>query len=343
MAEPSTKRARTEPEPADTPLAALLAKIRTYIRAAPILFIDGEARYVNAEHVSIPIPMKGPLPSDELLGKSDYLLQSRWFASAEHAAGKPFPTPDNGMVQNWEDNPAWVNFLLGHPDILTIFEAIFGRDFRLVIERFCQQNKPRENLAQLEATCHRDHPKWEKRSPRELPASTLITRRPGEIVIIIIDQGKAHAIPKQGNSKGVFVGALTPPQHEAYETATLAQLKRPLAARPQYWPELRKLGSLSEITAALLLFAARPIVFPSCKPIAVPAGYNGSRYKHFAGYFPPVERRYATADVLARIRHKHGDRIAEPFAAAIAKLQHQHCAKDPSLLSTDVLRRFFGY
>lgn len=336
MTEPNTKRARIEPEDVDV----FIAQIKGYIQPAPIIFYGGTTRRVAAEHKFIRIPMNGSPPQIKSKA-SDYLLQKKWLTSAEHMAGKPFPTLDNAMVNNWQDNPPFVDFLLGHPAILSIFKAIFGDDFCLVIERFCQQTKPKENLKTLQLTCHVDAPVWAKSSPSELPAITSIPRRDNEIVVIVIDQAKPHGIPVSGNSKGVFVGALTPAQHQAYETATMAHLRRPLAARPQYWPALRDLGSFAEVTAANLLCGGRPPIFPKFKVIAMPAGYNGSRYKHFAGYFPPEERRYSTADVLARIQHKHGDGIAKPFTSAIQRLQQQHCAKDPSLLSTDVMRRFF--
>lgn len=333
MTEPSTKRAKTDP------VAALLARIEKYMKPAPIIFYGGTTRRVAAEHEFIRIPMnRSPPPLKPKA--SDYLLQ-KWATSAEHMAGKPFPTLDNTMVNNWGDNPGFVDFLLGHPAILSIFKAIFGDDFCLAIERFCQQTKPKENLKTVQETCHVDAPKWKKCSPSELPAITSIHRAADEIVLIIIDQGKPHGIPVAGDSKGAFVGALTPAQHKAYQTATMAHLRRPLAARPQFWPLLREMASFADVTAANLLYGARPPLFPSLKAIAMPAGYNGSRYKHFAGYFPPEERRYSTADVLARIRHKHGDTIAKPFASAIETLQQQHCVKDPSLLSTDVMRRFF--
>lgn len=336
MEEPSPKRVKVELDP----LSAFLQKIRGFIHPAPILAVGGTLRCVAAIFAVFRLPMNGPPPLVES-GASDHLLEKKWRESAEYDEKKPVPGLDNAMVQNWPDNPYYVDFLLSHPEILAIFKAIFGDDFRLVVERFCQQTKPKENMKTFMNTGHVDFPAW-KKCPDQTPQITRIPLYPGTITVIIIDQAQPHGIPTSGDSKGAFVGAITPEQHTQYGEATLARLRRPLPLRPQYWPPLRNLNSLDEITAVILLLGIRPVVFPSLKPIAMPAPYNASRYRYFGGYEPPVQSKYAAADVLARIQRKHGDHVAKPFISVAEKLKLEMCAKDPSALSVPVLRRFFA-
>lgn len=336
------KRAKTAPPGNEMKsVDALLAAIKHFKRAATIVALKGLVRNVAAKHVFFRVAINHAIMPD--LGASDYLLERKWRLSEDMRKGKTFPGLDNAMVNDWARNPACVDQLLGNPDILAIFKAIYGDDFRLVVERFCRQAGSKEKMADFGKTCHVDYPAFEKGDPSKVPPLTPIPLRPGEVVIIVIDQGKWHGIPKSGDAFGCFVGAMSPEQHEAYGRKTLAHLKKPLPARPQCWTKLRELSTLPEITAAILLTGVRPVLFPSKKPIAMPGSYNASRYKYFEGYFPPkVMQGLAAEAVLGRIRSKHGDAMAKPFEAAIRILAIDTCAKDPSLLSVDTLRRFVG-
>jgi hypothetical protein len=344
MEQREPKRVKTAPAGNEMKsVGDLLAAIKRFKRPAAIVALKGTVRNVAAKHVYFRVPMSHQRMPD--LGASDYLLELKWTSSPERRKGNLFPGLDNAMMNDWASNPACVDQLLEHPGILAIFKAIYGDDFRLVVERFCRQTKNKEKMADFGKTCHVDYPVFEKGDSSETPPMTPIPMAEGEILLIVIDQGKWHGIPKSGDAIGCFVGAMSPEQHEAYGRKTLAHLKskNPLPARPQHWTDLHKLSTFPEITAAILLAGARPVLFPSKKPIAMPGSYNASRYKHFEGYFPPkVTQGLAAEAVLGRIRSKHGDAIAEPFEAAIRILAIDTCAKDPSLLSVDTLRRFVG-
>ena len=324
-----------------------LGQIKAMGRPVVLVAYEGTRRDVAAGSNTLvyDIPQTSPPPTVAPCA-SDYLLGAKHEASGR---GGPPPTLDNAMVQNWEDNAAMVSAFSQIPDAQALLKAVYGPEYRLVIDRFGEQ-KPstRQSDAELHDTLHVDCPEWRKIKMSELPKADRpklrhVPLKPKTFTFIVLDQAQPHMIPKTGDSKTVYIGAMSCEQHASYITATARQLEKGTPAKPQCLSLLSTLkDSPSVMTAFLLLTGTRPPLHPSKKPLVMPAPYNGSRYKLYSGYTMPPQEGHDIADVLSNLKRKHGADLHGPFADAARVTKMQRCRLDPSALTTDTLTRFVG-
>ena len=325
----------------------ILQQIKAMGRPSLLITYGGTRRDIagGSNTLVYHIPQTAALPA-VLPRASDYLLKSAF--EADGGVG-PVPGLDNAMVQNWEDNAAMVSALSQIPDAQALLKAVYGPDYRLVIERFGEQ-KPstRQSSKALRATCHVDFPAWKKRTYEELPEADRpllesVPLRPNTFAVFVLDQARPHMIPTTGDSKTVYVGAMSREQHASYVTATADQLAKDPPHRAQYLPLLRTLQDAPGVmTAFLMLTGTRPPLHPSHKPVVMPAPYNGSRYRLYGGYAMPPQEGHDIADVLCNLKRKHGASVHGPFADAARATKMQRCRLDPSALTTDALERYIG-
>jgi hypothetical protein len=279
-------------------------------------------------------------------GASDYLL-----CGLEQ--GKSL---DGSIMQDWSSNPKAVDDLLNirenqrYPvrDILTL---VYGTDYNLVIDRMSQfHEKMKQSEKKLQDLCHVDWPRWKKIDAQECPPLTNVELKADHVTIIVIDQGEPHSVPAcAGDAFGVYVGALSKDAREKYDRMSHGYLKKKqknALAKPQHFEGFNEFIGRSDsaqlIMATCLLTGARPMLFPSMKPIQMPQPFNGSRYKLFNGYTLPDQDKFDLEVTLSKIQVQHGD-IARIFREAALMLSlGPRCACDPSLFSLYTLRKFFN-
>ena len=328
----------------------LLRQIKEMGRPTILVAWGGTMRYIAGGSKTLVHRIKhtGTFPAVSA-NASDYLVEQKYNAADQKS--EKFPTLDNAMVQNWEDNPAMVSALTQNADAQALLQAVYGKDYRLVLERFGEQKKSTTQSAKdLQGTLHVDHPEWKKLEWQALPEPDRpelvgIHLEKNTFTIIILDQAQAHMIPTTGDSKTVYVGAVTPEQHAKYTSAVTAELNRTFTGRNQHLLLLKSLNDHdpSVMTAFMLLTGTRPVLHPSLKRVVMPAGNNGSRYKYFDGYFMPPQNIHNIATVLANIKVKHGASVHRPFAEAVLLTEITMCRLDPSALTTDTLMRYIGF
>jgi len=157
-------------------------------------------------------------------------------------------------------------------------------------------------------------------------------------------------IPTTGDPDSMFVGALSEGQHAAHVTQTIAQVRKPFKGFSQHWDEFNTMANtnppqtaVSQMAALCLLTGARPVPHQSNKRVVMTALYNGSRHRHYNGYYPNKQDKHGIDSVLNRIGKKHGTSMQHQFTAAARSASLMKCRHDPSTFDVDTLRRFVGH
>ena len=301
------------------------------MRRPAVIVASGQVRSVAADHFVVFV--RGEL-GNPTRGASDYLL----------SGAPPGKGLDNGFLNDFGTNPRRIDELMRFSEVRDIVLRVYGDDVHFAIDRYSVQlPSAKQSPSDLAKTLHVDYPRW-TRSSSCPPPLVQISIPTDHFAVIVIDQGSPHGIPIVGDSTSVFFAAMRSPEFTLYREQTMHYLatKKP-PAKPQHWLALSQLRSYNQVIAALLLTGARPPLYPSGKPIALPQPFNGHRYKFFEGYKLPPQDLFVLADVLMQLEHSHPT-VGSHFAEAARALElGPRCACDPSSFDPDTLARFFSH
>jgi len=295
---------------------------------------------------------------------ADYLLDGhctkpgrppRFADTAAFLEGKGLDA--SNMLEDWAASARCLGEFLALPGVSGMVAGMHGADFKILMDRAWQQpprppvqeGRKRKRAATeekaLKKTFHVDHPQWRKvpadSLPEPVPRCSVAPPR-GSVAVCLLCINETHGIPActpgTAPTRGPFVSVVPKTELIPYGAAMRRYLIR---ESRQIWPPLTAdhfVNNPFEAVAAALFYGGRaPAVYPSGKPIAMPAPYNANRYPYMVdAYFPPHVADAANAisskAVLASIEAKFPD-IAHYFrkAATLRTATTVDCSLYPHL------------
>ena len=371
---PSPKlRLPTSPE-------AVALKIRddpNYEQTNLLFFIGADAsggkRNVTAENWEYCV-LTGMMLPEPKFGRNYHVTKG-------HAHGE-----NQGMIDDFHGCREAASLLLDNPAVLELTQRAFGEDFCLGEDRanyrldHLNADTTAAGKKSLTKIAHQDRPdasgagfaEWKDPARGAKLVTETAVWKQGQVCIVALSQSTTHSIGKGGLSDngghvlGWFLGPMSPKNHAAYKTATMAQYNKELKKiqRPRewkmakpvlrsavfkgekcvyMWPELAQLSdpAAEDIFAAGIAYGLRPLLYPSQKVIDVPQSYSPP-YEHYTGYRPDPARQLVVPAVELALLEAKVPEVARHFRKVAAELPGHLWACEVSKLSRGYLLRVFG-
>lgn len=283
-----------------------------------------------------------------------------------------------GMVNDYPGNRLVCATLLEIPEIASLMETIWTKDCRVACERGWRRNRAlqsdmttrgRENIVANSHTDALDAAgkftvfKTTRDIGLSLRTETAVCP-PGQLGVIVLNQGLPHSIPVGGNCHGWYLSPMSPEKHSDYQQATMVQFakerEKVLQPRPGVgqaatpgdgekavyaWPAMLRMPSPTwqKVHACIIAFGLRPMLYPSHKIVNIPPPYAAKPYTRYTGYRPdPRLQVVDPAPALAEL-DKCCPEVAVHFRAVAAAFPGQKWACNPGVdIGRAYLVRTFG-